>query len=168
MSLMMKYPQYSCCRPLCPIHYDVMVAGPDVSAVTRLGNPTTIKSHHYSCTRIACRLNYSPDLGYFFLEENDDYWHVTHSASLRIRRSPTQVLCVERHKSLMYLESVDANGKVENFRCPQQGCHRALPVRSGAPPEYWLGEGFSKSGKQSFNAPERCSVEIILDLPYLQ
>ena len=168
MCSMMECVKYSRCRPLCPIHYEVMVADPDVTALTRLGNPTTIRSHHYSCARTACRLNYSPDLGYFFLEENDDYWHVTRSASLRIRRSPTQVLCVEQHKSLMYLESVEANGKVENFRCPQQGCHRALQVRSGAPPAYWLGEGFSKSGKQSLSAQERCSVEIILNLPYLE
>ena len=148
MSAMIVRVQYSCCQPLCPIHYELMVAGPGVTAVTRLGNPTTLKSHHYSCARTVCRMNYSPDLGYFFVEENDDYWHVTRSASLQIRRSPTQVLCGERHKSFMYLESVDASGKVENFRCPEHGCHEALQVRSGAPPAYWLG--------------------VIIHLPYLE
>jgi hypothetical protein len=60
------------------------------------------------------------------------------------------VLCVEHHKSLMYLESVEANGKVENFRCPQQGCHRALQMRSGEPPAYWLGEGFSEGFRSDY------------------
>ena len=59
MCSMMECVKYSRCQPLCPIHYEVMVADPDVTALTRLGNPTTIRSHHYSCARTACRLNYS-------------------------------------------------------------------------------------------------------------
>ena len=69
MCSMMECVKYSRCQSLCPIHYEVMVPDPDVTALTRLGNPTTIRSHHYSCARTACRLNYSPDLGYFSLEE---------------------------------------------------------------------------------------------------
>jgi hypothetical protein len=42
----------------------------------------------------------------------------------------------------MYLESVDANAKVENFRCPQKECRQTMQVPSGGPPVYWLGEGF--------------------------
>jgi hypothetical protein len=65
------------------------------------------------------RQNYSPELGHFALDENEDEWQTTRPSSLRIQRRTIQVICGEQHKFLMYLESLDATGCFENFRCPQ-------------------------------------------------
>ena len=123
----------ACCKPLCPIHFEVMAF--DDSEATKPGNATTPEGRRYSCTMAACRINYSQELGYFALEENDDHWDATHSPSLRIQTLSNQAVCPEEHESLMYLESLDGN--FENFRCPQKSCGRTIQVRRGGPPAYW-------------------------------
>src|SRR5215472_9247421 len=111
------------CQPLCPIHYEVMTASSDGQEAIQSGITTAPEGQHYSCAVLACRMNYSPELGYFALEKNDDHWEGakgSRSSSFRIRRWPIQAVCGDRDKFLMYLESLDANGDVENFRCPHE------------------------------------------------
>src|SRR5437667_8524136 len=68
--------------------------------------------HQWQCSIEGCAQNYSPDLGYFTVARNDDHWAGSGSASLRIRRSATQVICGE-HEDFMFLESFDVNTNLE-------------------------------------------------------
>jgi hypothetical protein len=133
------------CRPLCPIHHQIMTVDSDGPDAARLATSTSIEGRNYSCNVSGCRLNYSAELGYFALEENEDQWQATRSSSLRIQRRTTQAICGEQHQFFMYLESLDVTRDLENFRCPQEDCRRTLQVQRGEPPAYWLGERFFES-----------------------
>jgi len=74
---------------------------------------------HCVCPEDGCLQNYSPDLGYFTVEENQDYWHGTGSSSLRISRNPTQVICGDEAKNTVFIEALNAQAGVKLFRCPQ-------------------------------------------------
>ena len=132
-------------RPLCPIHYKVMVICPNVGQVRVPDTSPGIDIQHCKCSVSACQQNYSPDLGYFTIERNDDYWLNPSFSSLRINRSPTQVICGEQHKYLMFIESFDLKRKVESFRCPVRECQQTMEILASGPPAYWLGEGFFRS-----------------------
>lgn len=98
-----------------------------------------IDIHHCECAEDGCPQNYSSGFGYFTIAQNDDHWH-----SLRVIRSPKQVICGE-HKDAMFLESFDANTNVENFRCPQESCQQTIEILADGPPAYWLGSGYFRS-----------------------
>ncbi len=122
-------------RPLCPRHHEVMFSRPNAHG------SDAIDIHGCECPENGCPQKYSPGFGYFTLRLNDDHWNVTNSSSLRITRSSTQVICGE-HKDLMFIESFDANMKLENFRCPRKGCQQTMKIPTGGPPAYWLGSGY--------------------------
>jgi hypothetical protein len=128
------------CQPLCPVHYEKMV----LQVASPLA-PAVSEGRYYSCAVSSCELNYSPELGYFATEQNDDMWQGTRSPSIRVRSYPIQAVCGEQHKLLMYLESLGEGGKVENFRCPEDSCQQTLQVERGGPPAYWLSEAFFRS-----------------------
>jgi hypothetical protein len=130
------------CRPLCPSHPEqLMVLTPHGAQATgRTHN--TVERLSYECSLLGCRQNYAPDLGYFTMEENDDYWNGSRSPSLRISRRSTQVICGQQHRYVMYIESFDANGRLANFRCPLESCQQTVQIPADGPPAYWLGEGF--------------------------
>jgi hypothetical protein len=105
----------------------------------------TTEFRNYACPRDGCPQNYSPGQGYFTIEKNDDHWHVTGSSSLRISRSPIQVICGDKAKNLMFIEAFDARANVKHYRCPQRSCRQTMKIPADGPPAYWLGEGFFKS-----------------------
>jgi hypothetical protein len=123
-----------------------MAVNPDREQKVRavLNDSEAIDIHHWQCSVQGCPQNYSPDLGYFTVARNDDHWIGTGSASLRIRRSATQVICGE-HKDFMFLESFDVNTNLEHFRCPQKGGQRVMNILASGPPAYWLGEGYFRT-----------------------
>lgn len=125
------------CQPLCPVHYDVMTY-----QVISPTDPSLAEGCHYSCCVPSCGLNYSPELGYFAIGQNDDHWQGRQSSSIRIHRWHTQAICAEQHNFLMYLESLDVSAGTQTFRCPHNDCGKTLQVKHGGPPTYWLGEGF--------------------------
>jgi len=131
-------------RPLCPTHYEAMVISPMAP-----NQPTIAKAedtgeiHDCECLVDGCPQHYSPGYGYFTVAQNDDHWVATGSSSLRIRRRFVQVLC-GKHQHSMFLESFDRETQVENFRCPERDCQRAMKILAGGPPVYWLDEGFFK------------------------
>lgn len=129
-------------RPLCPTHNKAMVVGPNVGRDTTPGTSLEIDVHYYEWSVSACQQNYSPDLGYFTVEGNDDYWLDPKSSSLRISRSPKQVICSEQHKYLMFIESFDPKRNVENFRCPVRNFQQRMEILANGAPAYWLGDGF--------------------------
>lgn len=120
-------------RPLCPRHYVVM----DTSETTG--------DHHWACPVHGCPKNYSPSLGYFAIEKSPDYWHVTGSSSLRIIRNTIQVICAHESDNVMFLETYEAEGKIQNFRCPQRDCKNTMRILADGPPVWWLVEGFFES-----------------------
>lgn len=127
-------------RPLCPTHHEVMVSDPNAhQAAPNCAN--TIDIHGCECPVEACPQRYSPGFGYFTIGRNNDYWIGTNSASLRIARHSTQVICGE-HKDSMFIESFDANTNLQKFRCPQKGCQQTMKIMTGSPPTYWLGSGY--------------------------
>jgi len=99
---------------------------------------------HCACPAENCAQNYSPDIGYFSLEDSRDHWSTTGSSSVRINRNPTQVICDDEPNSLMFIEIFDAEADVHIFRCPQKECGKTLKIPANAPPAYWLCEGFFK------------------------
>ena len=132
-------------QPLCPTHYEVMVSNPlapDQPKVVEAGGTGEI--HDCECLVDGCPQHYSPSYGYFTLVRNDDHWVATGTSSLRIKRSPVQVLCGE-HRHAMFLGSYDRETKLESFRCPQRDCQRTMKILAGGPPAYWLEEGFFKA-----------------------
>jgi hypothetical protein len=146
--------EYDYFRPLCPSHYEVMFVSPDVSDLATVPEAWFRRSRRMTCDAIeihdceclveGCPQHYSPGFGYFTIRRKDDHWNVTNSASLEIKRSPTQVICGE-HLYLMFLQTFDPQTRVENFRCPQKNCPRTMNIPAGGPHAYWLGEGFFKT-----------------------
>jgi hypothetical protein len=124
-------------QPLCPIHYGVMVI-----QVTGPTDAALAEGCHYSCSVSSCGLNYSPELGYFAIGQNDDHWQGAQSSSIRIHRWHIQAICGEQHNLSMYLESTDVINGTQTFRCPKDDCGKTLQVERDGPPAYWLGEGF--------------------------
>jgi hypothetical protein len=138
----MTKPRPDYIRPLCPIHYEVMVISPLVSEPLAVAaTEGTAEIHDCECLVDGCPQHYSPSYGYFTVARNDDHWAATGSSSLRIRRGPIQAICGE-HRDSMFLESFDCETQVQNFRCPQEACHQTMKIVAGGPPTYWLGEGF--------------------------
>lgn len=88
---------------------------------------------------------HSPSLGYFAIEKSLDYWHVTGSSSLRIVRNTIQVICAHESDNVMFLETCEAEGKIQNFRCPQSDCKKTMRIPAGGSPVCWLVEGFFES-----------------------
>jgi len=134
-------------RPLCPTRYKVMALSRDRDQKERavLDGSEASDIHQWQCSVDGCAQNYSPDLGYFTVARNDDHWAGSGSASLRIRRSATQVICGE-HEDFMFLESFDVNTNLENFRCPRKGGgQQIMKILAGGPPVYWLGEGYFRT-----------------------
>lgn len=132
-------------QPLCPTHYEVMVISPLApEQPTVPGHGEIAEIHDCECVADGCPQHYSPGYGYFILVRNDDHWVATGTSSLRIKRSPVQVICGE-HRHSMFLESFDREAQVESFRCPQKGCQHTMKILAGGPPAYWLGEGYFKA-----------------------
>ena len=129
-------------RPLCLKHYVVMVFLTQRPEGTSGDNSETTGDHHCACPVDGCPQNYSPSLGYFAIEKSLDYWHVTGSSSLRIIRNTIQVLCAHESDNVMFLETCEAEGKVQNFRCPQRDCKKTMRIPADSPPACWLAEGF--------------------------
>lgn len=128
-------------RPLCPAHYSLMLVNPNVldwSASPERWDMTD--SHDCECPVNGCPQHYSPGLGYFTLKENFEHQSATGSATLRISRSATQVICAH-HKYSMFLESFDSSTKLGNFRCPNANCQQVMAIMTDGPPAYWLSEG---------------------------
>lgn len=133
-------------RPLCPAHREAMQVSSMVVDTGGEGPAADAREARYcQCSVKGCPQNYSPGVGYFTIARNDDYWVATGSASLRIERNLSQVICGE-HKCTMFLESFDAETNVDHFRCAQRGCRQTMEVESGGPPAWWLGEGFFRRG----------------------
>lgn len=132
-------------RPLCPRHYVVMVFTAEKSEGTSVRASEITDAHHWACAKDGCPQNYSPSLGYFTIRKNLDYWHSTHSPSLSISSNSTQVLCRHESNNVMFLETFDAQENVQNFRCPQKGCGKAMKIPADGPPTCWLVEGFFES-----------------------
>ncbi|HET8923586.1 MAG TPA: hypothetical protein VFN26_11390 [Candidatus Acidoferrum sp.] len=132
-------------RPLCPTHYKVMLISPSLVKDAALQTSTDVDIHHSECPVDGCPQNYSPGFGYFTIARNEDHWVGTGSSSLRIVRSHTQAIC-GAHKDAMFIESFDAEAKLDNFRCPRKNCRHALKILAGGPPAYWLTEGFFGGG----------------------
>lgn len=131
--------------PLCPTHNERMVISPSVFERTML--PVTWDSldcHDCECIVDGCPQHYSPDLGYFILEPNEEQMEVTGSTTIRINRNPKQVICYE-HKYAMFLESFDAKTNIENFRCPAKNCGITMTIQAGGAPAYWISEKYFKS-----------------------
>lgn len=128
-------------KPLCPTHHKIMVISPGLRAEWDLETSDAVDVHWCQCPVAGCVQNYSPGFGYFIIARRDDHWHATRSSSVEVIRSHTQVICGV-HKHAMFLESFEAETKLENFRCPQRNCGHALKKLAGGPPAYWLTEGF--------------------------
>jgi len=103
-------------RPLCPRHYVVMVFPAQKSGGTSVDASETTEDHNWTCPAHGCSQNYSPSLGYFAIEKSLDYWHVTGSSSLRIIRNTIQVICAHESDNVMFLETCEAEGKIQNLR----------------------------------------------------
>jgi hypothetical protein len=131
--------------PLCPTHYLVMAVS--ASALNYATLPATwdaVDTHDYECSVDGCAQHYSPRFGYFALEPNDEHRKATGSPTLRISRNPTQVICW-KHKHSMFLESFQAETKLQSFRCPQRDCQQTMQIPAGAAPAYWLGEEYFRT-----------------------
>jgi hypothetical protein len=102
-------------------------------------------AHHKTCTVNACSQNYSPSLGYFSIEKNNDYWHVTGNSSLRISRNPTQVICSHENDNVMFVETFHAEENAHTFRCPRKECDKTMKIPVDGPPASWLVDGFFAS-----------------------
>jgi hypothetical protein len=141
----MTNPEDDYIRPLCPTHYEVMFASPNLPELVKVPDSWFRRSqkiasdaydiHDCECLVDGCPQHYSPGLGYFTIRRNDDHWNVTSSASLKITRSPAQVIRGE-HLCVMFLESFHPTTKVENFRCPQKGCLQTMNLPAGRPHAY--------------------------------
>lgn len=127
-------------RPLCPAHHEALVSHPNAQQMVSDGSDT-IDIHDCECPVDGCPQKYSPSLGYFTFRRNADHWNVTNSSSLSLTRRSTQVICGQ-HKDSMFIESFDKTANLENFRCPQKGCHQTMKLLSGGAPTYWLGSGY--------------------------
>ena len=97
---------------------------------------------HRICPVGACLQNYSPSLGYFTIEKNQDYWHVTGSSSLRIGRNPTQAICSHENNNLLFIETFHVEENALTFRCPRKDCAKSMKIPADAPPASWLVDGF--------------------------
>lgn len=126
-------------KPLCPTHHKIMVVNPVLETAWELERSI----HWCKCHVAGCEQNYSPGFGYFTVARRDDYWVATGSSSLKIMRNHTQVIC-GMHKHAMFLESFEADTKLESFRCPLKSCPHSLKILADGPPAYWLTEGFFK------------------------
>jgi hypothetical protein len=127
-------------RPLCPKHNEVMVVCPLIPDQSRVAADAT-EIHDCECLVDGCSQHNSPGYGYFTVLRNDDHWVATGSSSLRIIRNPVQVICAE-HRQSIFIESRNSERQIENYRCPQDGCHHTMSISGGGPPAYWLGEGY--------------------------
>jgi hypothetical protein len=127
-------------QPLCPKHNEVMVICPLTPDQPRVAEDAA-ELHDCECLVDGCPQHYSPGYGYFTVVRNDDFWTGTGSSSLRIVRNPIQAICGE-HRQSMFLVSRDPDTQLENYRCPQDGCHHTMSISSGGPPAYWLGDGY--------------------------
>ena len=104
-----------------------------MSGVTNVDTSETTGDHHWSCPVDACPQNYSPSLGYFAIEKNLDYWHVTGSSSLRIVRNTIQVICAHESDHVMFLEECETETKIQNFRCPQRDGKKTVRIPADGP-----------------------------------
>jgi hypothetical protein len=128
-------------RPLCPAHYGVMLVNPTVLHWSVPPHELdTTDSHDCECPEDGCPHHYSPGFGYFTLEKNIEHENATGSATLRINKSATQVICA-RHKHSMFLESFDPKTRAGKFRCPDTTCPQVMTIVTDGPPAYWLSEG---------------------------
>ena len=131
-------------RPLCPKHHILMAVGLESAGPLILpGHWDPLEGHDCECPEIGCPQHYSPGLGYFIVEENKEHSSATGIAALRINRSPTQVICGQ-HKHAMFLAAC-RQPNLWIFRCPQKDCLRTVKISAGAPPAYWLGDGYFKN-----------------------
>src|SRR5262245_57726821 len=132
-------------QPLCPTHHKVMDICPNV-----LSGPTekaeSIDGHLCECSVQGCSQKYSPSVGYFTIERNEDHFVGTESSSLQIKRATTQVICGAQHKFSIFLESLDPETNHQSFRCPQRGCAQTMKISGDGAPAYWLGAGFFETG----------------------
>lgn len=135
-------------KPLCPTHYKIMVISPGLGKELALESSDAIDIHWCHCPVAGCVQNYSPSFGYFTLARRDDYWIAAGSSSLQIIKSHTQVICGV-HKHAMFLESLEAETKLQNFRCPQENCRQSQKISADGPPAYWLTEGFFKPARRN-------------------
>ena len=119
----------------------MVFAPPEVSgAANDSSRPTG--AHHKTCPVDDCSQNYSPSLGYFSIEKNSDYWHVTESSSLRISRNPTQVICSHENDNIMFVQTFHPEENTQTFRCPRKECEKTLKIAADGPPASWLVDGF--------------------------
>ena len=125
-----------------------MVISPSLGKELALESSDAIDIHWCHCPVAGCAQNYSPGFGYFTLARRDDYWVAAGSSSPQMMRSDTQVICGV-HKHAMFLESFEAETKLENFRCPQKNCEHSLKKLAGGPPAYWPTEGFFKPERRN-------------------
>ena len=133
--------------PLCPTHHRIMVISPVLETPWKLESSDALDIHWCHCPVAGCMQNYSPGFGYFTLARRDDYWIAAGSSSLQITRNHTQVIC-GMHEHAMFLESFEADTKLESFRCPQKSCPHSLKILADGPPAYWLTEGFFKPARR--------------------
>jgi hypothetical protein len=129
-------------KPLCPRHYVMMIFPAQKYGGTSVDTSETTGDHHWACPVHGFPQNYAPSLGYFAIEKSLDYWHVTGSSSLRIIRNTIQVICAHESDNVMFLETCEAEGKIQNFRCPQSDCKKTMRIPADGSPVCWLVEGF--------------------------
>jgi hypothetical protein len=107
---------------LCPVHLTEMLPSQvGIRYIHSTGD--SFDRWYFRCSKDACHLKFSPDIGYFFMDIDPSVENPDGSPRVRVQRiSELARLCPHNPPAYLFLKSADLAAKEWSWACPKGAC----------------------------------------------